>query len=48
VVPLLTDVVKRNMLNAVIRLSGLPSHAPMTGNVSSSEEFGANEISINV
>ena len=47
-VPLPTDVVERNMLNAVIRRSGLPSHAPMAGNVFSSDEFGANEICVNV
>ena len=46
-VPLPTDVVERNMLNAVMRRSGLQSHATM-GNVFSSEEFGANEISVNV
>jgi hypothetical protein len=48
VVPLPTDVVARNMLNAVIRRSGLQSHAPMAENVFSSEEFGANEIIVNV
>ena len=45
--PLPTDAVERNMLNAVIRRSGLRSHATM-GNVFSSEGLGANEISVNV
>jgi hypothetical protein len=33
-----TDVVGRNTLNAVIKLSGLQGRAPITGNVFSSEE----------
>ena len=43
-----TDAVERNMLNAVIRRSGLQSHATMGLNVFSSEEFDANEMSVNV